>query len=88
MKHRMLFVLFPNPFNNQTVIPFQIGKKGAWSLTVYNLAGQKVESLFYDKVYMPGQYSIKWRCNMPSGIYLIHLSNGKVKQIIKTILLK
>ncbi len=83
-----LYKNYPNPFNNQTVIPFQIGKKGAWSLTVYNLAGQKVESLFYDKVYMPGQYSIKWRCNMPSGIYLIHLSNGKVKQIIKTILLK
>jgi len=73
---------YPNPFNPATTIEYTIVKQGRITLTIYNLLGQKVITLF-DKYHLPGTYRIQWdskdRFNriVPSGTYIYRLADGK-----------
>ena len=81
----LLLSNFPNPFNDGTVIPFQLDQRGTVELFVYNLAGQRVASLV-DEVRGPGAYSVHWNGRdergrtLASGVYLYRLqTDGQVQ---------
>ena len=81
----LLLPNFPNPFNNGTVIPFQLARSGMVELFVYNLAGQRVASLV-DEVRGPGSYFVHWNGldqsgrGLASGVYLYRLqTDGQVQ---------
>ncbi|MBI2502333.1 MAG: VCBS repeat-containing protein, partial [Candidatus Latescibacteria bacterium] len=50
---------FPNPFNSQTVIRFELPEGGEVELAVYNLAGQQVAKLV-EGTREAGSYTLRW----------------------------
>jgi len=74
--------IYPNPFNPQTTIDFEVSEPTIVQLNIYNLNGQKVDVL-KNAFTLPGNYSVSWNgTNHPSGIYFVILqsSNSIVKQ--------
>ena len=50
---------FPNPFANSVKIPFIINSSGDVRLMIYNLSGQKIKEILFNKV-SAGSYNIIW----------------------------
>jgi len=74
--------IYPNPFNPQATIDFEVSEPTMVQLNIYNLKGQKVDVL-KNAFTLPGHYSVIWNgTNHPSGIYfvILHSSNSIVKQ--------
>jgi len=74
--------IYPNPFNPQATIDFEVSEPTIVQLNIYNLNGQKVNVL-QNAFTLPGYYSVIWNgTNHPSGIYFVILqsSNSVVKQ--------
>ena len=74
--------IYPNPFNPQATIDFEVSEPTMVQLNIYNLNGQKVDVL-KNAFTLPGHYSVIWNgTNHPSGIYFVILqsSNSVVKQ--------
>ncbi len=87
---------FPNPFNSTTWIDYNIpetANTSEVSITIYNLSGKKVRTLFKRKQ-GGGCYRVDWNgkddkgAQMPSGVYLIELSAGTYKKQSKAVLIK
>jgi hypothetical protein len=79
---------YPNPFNSRTIIPFTVSKNSFVSITVYDITGQKLETLV-NKEFTPGQHTIEWDANnRPNGVYLVQMSTGSFKRTIKLVLLR
>ncbi|MCP4633375.1 MAG: T9SS type A sorting domain-containing protein, partial [candidate division Zixibacteria bacterium] len=68
---------FPNPFNATTVISYSISEDTDISLEVYNLMGQKVETLVSGPQ-TAGFKTVQWdAADYSSGVYFYKLSAGK-----------
>ena len=79
---------YPNPFNAATTIRYTISRESEVSIAIYNLLGQKVETLF-DGINNPGEHSITWDASdVPSGIYFARLERRGIAENIKMVLLK
>jgi hypothetical protein len=79
---------YPNPFKRSTTIRFDIPSNGSVRLEVYNLSGQKVETLV-NKMLSKGSYSIEWEPEgLASGTYLYRLLAGKYSASNKLILMR
>lgn len=68
---------YPNPFNNSTVIYYSIEEDGFVDLSVYNLAGRKVQTLI-SQFRSSGTYRADFDATgLSSGVYLYRLKvNG------------
>lgn len=71
---------YPNPFTNSTTIPFELAEETEVSLTVWNMIGQKVETLTEGPRGAGSYDDVIWDAsNMPSGMYIIRLeADGEV----------
>ena len=84
---------FPNPFNPQCTIRYDIGHSGRVSLRVFDVSGSLVRTLV-DAWREPGVYSAIWDGKrddgsaLPSGIYLYSIKAGEFAATQKTVLLK
>ena len=58
---------YPNPFNPTTTITFDIQKLSAADISVYNVLGQKVATLFASEL-PPGTYSVVWNGTTDNGL--------------------
>ncbi|MDR9408949.1 MAG: T9SS type A sorting domain-containing protein, partial [Balneolaceae bacterium] len=69
---------YPNPFNNSTVIYYSIEEEGEVDLSIYNLAGRKVQTL-ENRFRSVGTYQIDFNASgLSSGVYLYRLKvNGR-----------
>jgi hypothetical protein len=68
---------YPNPFNDQTRITFELPRTSAVSLVVYDIGGRQVAELA-NGLYAAGVYSIPYQPkNLSSGIYLLRLQTGE-----------
>jgi endoglucanase len=81
---RITINLYPNPVRNYITIDYQIKNTEDVSIDIYNMNGQKVESLLRC-LQLPGIYTITWDpydskgINLASGIYLCRFSlSGKI----------
>jgi hypothetical protein len=83
-----LYTNYPNPFNPNTTIQYDIPKASQVTLVIYNVLGQKVRELI--KSYQEaGRYSVNFDAgNLPSGLYIYRLQAGYFTSIKKMILLK
>ncbi|MCK5126635.1 MAG: VWA domain-containing protein [candidate division Zixibacteria bacterium] len=78
---------YPNPFNPVTTIQFSLPEASDWSLTVYNILGQVVET--WSGTNEAGSYDIVWKAEQyATGVYLYQLKAGANTQSKKMILLK
>lgn len=79
---------YPNPFNASTSIEFYLPYSSYVDLKIFNLQGEKVETLI-DRKLMAGTYKISWNANgLASGIYLYRLRANSFIEKRKLILLK
>ncbi|MBD3170105.1 MAG: T9SS type A sorting domain-containing protein [candidate division Zixibacteria bacterium] len=68
---------YPNPFNASTTISFTLSEPEDISLCVYNLMGQKVETIA-EGLKQAGEYSIVWDASQySSGVYFYKLRTGE-----------
>ena len=84
---------YPNPFNAETVIRFQLQTGGAVALTVFNLSGQRVATLFSGRL-NAGLHSQSWNGRdiqgrqLASGAYLYRLEVDGVVTTRKMLLMR
>jgi len=79
---------YPNPFNPSTTIRFDIPKPTAWTLTVYNVAGQVVETYNGEEA-APGTVTLTFDgVNRASGLYLYRLTAGEYTSVKKMVMIK
>ena len=86
---------YPNPFNYSTIISFSLKEKSHINLSIYNLKGQLIKTLFDEEIKPIKDFTITWDGkddngkDVSPGIYLYQLSVPNRKSITrKMILLK
>ena len=87
------FTNFPNPFNPNTFIRFNLPEAINTTLSIYNMKGQKVCTLADDEL-EKGNYQYIWdgtnsqKKAVASGIYFIRLQKGNKIDVRRALLLK
>ena len=67
---------YPNPFRSVTTIAFELRHAESVHLTVFNLLGKPVATLFEGRL-GPGRHQVTWDAStMASGLYLYRLETG------------
>ena len=78
----------PNPFNAKTVLNYSLPESGVVTLSIYNVLGQQVITLFEGEK-AAGKHTIAWDAStFPSGVYFARLETQDVSKTIKMVLLK
>ena len=86
--HYRLGENYPDPFNPETTISFEIPFHAPVRLTVYNAIGQEVARLL-DGYREEGSYSVRWdAAGFGSGLYFYEMKSGVFRQIKKMVLLR
>ena len=86
---------FPNPFNPDTTIKYDLAESADVTLQIYNVLGQVVRTLVASEVQNAGRYQIRWNgmddrgVPVSSGIYFYQIAaDGKFSDVRKLMLLK
>ena len=85
---------FPNPFNPETHLQFELGGQESVKLIIYDGLGRLVRTLVNGQNYNPGLYSINWNGmnnnGQPaaSGRYLLKMITSGYTETITMTLLK
>ncbi len=88
-----LHYAYPNPFNPQTTISFDLPEETQVEIVVYDLMGREIWKSARIS-YSPGTYSIVWNGvnhygqTVGTGIYLIKLNSAKYSATRKVLLMK
>ncbi|MEM1094314.1 MAG: LamG-like jellyroll fold domain-containing protein [Bacteroidota bacterium] len=79
---------YPNPFNPLTTVEYQVNETVHVSLSVWDLAGQRVRNLV-DEEKTPGTYQVGFEAvELPSGTYFVRLQLAEGTQYHKMTLTK
>lgn len=79
---------YPNPFNPLTKITYQLTTTAQVELTVFDMLGQKVQTLV-NKRQEPGKYIVQFNgAGLASGIYFYKIKSGDFIHVRKMILMK
>ncbi len=84
---------YPNPFNIESTIRFNIIEASNVQIKIYNFLGKEIK-LLLDQELSPGKYNIPWDARdnfgdlLPSGVYLIILKTNNSIKTFKSVLLK
>ncbi len=84
---------YPNPFNPETIIKYQLPEATDVRLEIFNVVGQLVSTLVAEPQ-KAGRYTIQWDSTndsgqpLSSGIYFYRLQAGEFHQVDKMLLLK
>lgn len=90
----LLSPAFPNPFNAMTTIAFEIPKREAVSLRVFDLCGRLVRNLIAGETRGPGRHEFVWNGRddagrqVASGTYLYRLEAGEYTETKRMVLVK
>ena len=83
-----LYQNYPNPFNPRTNIKFDLPKSGLVKLSVYNLLGKEIETL-YDGELSAGSYEIDFNASSyTSGVYFYTLNSENFIDTKRMVLIK
>lgn len=84
---------FPNPFNPETTIKYQLPEDCMVSLKIFDVLGREVRKLVHENQ-QAGYYSVIWNGldnsnqRVPSGLYFIQMAAGDFQQVRKINLMK
>lgn len=86
---------FPNPFNPDTTIKYDLAESADVTLQIYSVLGQVVRTLVASEAQNAGRYQIRWNgmddrgVPVSSGVYFYRISaDGKFDHVRKLMLLK
>jgi M6 family metalloprotease-like protein len=88
-----LLPAYPNPFNPETTIRYELASRTHVSLRVYDVSGAVVRTLV-DDVKAAGSYSLTWNgkdnhgSSVSSGVYFYRITAGSFQDVRKMTLLK
>ncbi|MEO2004766.1 MAG: FlgD immunoglobulin-like domain containing protein, partial [Candidatus Poribacteria bacterium] len=89
---------FPNPFNPETWIPFQLSTESAVKVSIYNAGAERIRSL--DLGYLPaGTYASRTKAaywdgsnemgeRVSSGVYFYRIEAGSFSEMRRMVILK
>ncbi len=79
---------YPNPFNPSTVIHYALPENSAVDVSVYNLLGQKVETLISEQQ-AAGSHQVQWNAaGFSAGVYFVQLTAGGISDTEKIVLVR
>jgi hypothetical protein len=84
---------YPNPFNPQTTVAFNLAKSGYAELVIYDLQGAKVRTLVAENR-ESGRHEVVWNGTddrgqrVASGVFMARLKSGTVVDLKKLVLIK
>jgi len=83
-----LFQNYPNPFNPSTTLSFDISFSGQTDLSIFNLLGQKLQTV-HSGFLTAGRHDFHFDgSRLPSGVYLAKLKSGSGEKVIRMMLIK
>ncbi len=83
-----LYNNYPNPFNPNTIIDFDVAKAQNVKIKIYNSLGEQV-SVIADQYFSPGKYSVDFDgSRLASGVYFYSLESDNVYQVKRMVLVK
>jgi parallel beta-helix repeat protein len=86
-KYRLL-KNYPNPFNSNTRISYQLPKTSFVILSIIDINGRLIKTLVSERQ-DAGNYSINWNSNnLSSGVYFYKIDAGEFKSVKKCLLIK
>ena len=78
----------PNPFNPSTTIDFSLVENGNVMVDVFNVAGQKIDTLINENL-SAGNHSVTWEASgFSAGVYFYTVKTGDFTKTMKMTLLK
>ncbi len=84
---------FPNPFNPETIIQYELPENSHVTIIIYNILGQKIITL-YEGEKLAGRHTIKWDGKnssghpVPSGLYLYKIITDSFISVKKMSLIR
>lgn len=79
---------FPNPFDRETTIAYEVGTPAPVAISVWDLTGHRIVDLV-DEPHAPGYYELPFvASNLPSGTYFVRMQTPDGVQSDKMVLLK
>lgn len=84
---------YPNPFNPQTTVAFNLAREGYAELVIYNLQGAKVRTLVSENR-VAGRHEVVWNGTddrgqrVASGVFMARLKAGETVEMKKLVLVK
>lgn len=79
---------YPNPFNAQTAITYELERDSDVELVIYNVLGQRVRTLVHSRQ-KAGQHRVIFNArNIPSGVYVCVLCLGRSQLSRKILMIK
>jgi hypothetical protein len=84
---------YPNPFNPETTLRFELSESARVSIQVFDLCGKPV-NILTDDTYQPGAYKIIWNGRdarnrlAATGIYFLRISCGDFSRVEKVVFLR
>ncbi|MDZ7692337.1 MAG: T9SS type A sorting domain-containing protein [Balneolaceae bacterium] len=84
---------YPNPFNPQTVIPFELAEATHVEINIYDVAGRYITTLLDERV-SAGSHQVTWDISvgsgreLSSGVYFYQVKSGSFNQVNKMMLIK
>jgi flagellar hook assembly protein FlgD len=85
--------IYPNPFNPQTTIKYDLARQGHVSVAVFDLAGRLVHQLLDESV-APGHHEVTWRGRdsrgrtAAAGVYFVRLKTADTTDTRRMTLVK
>ncbi len=80
--------IYPNPFNPETHISYEVSETQQITIEIFNIKGQRLEVLQNEEK-EAGRYNLTWQPeNNPSGIYFLRFNSHEGDEYRKLILLK
>jgi hypothetical protein len=79
---------YPNPFNAQTTIQYDLSRQSTVSIEIYDILGHRID-VFANEKQNAGRHSVIWDSNgRASGIYFYKIDTGDLAETKRMLLLK
>lgn len=83
-----LYKNYPNPFNPETVISYELARGGKVELRIYDILGNEV-TVLKNEYQSHGRHEVRWNASgLPSGIYIYRIKADEFSSSGKMILMK
>jgi hypothetical protein len=80
--------VYPNPFNDQTKISYELDRKNQVEISLYNINGEQIQSLLSEQQ-VAGNHELQFsRGNLPAGIYFYRIVTETRQATGRMILMK